>query len=226
MATKSEKSVRFEEIKRIMPLGTRSILVLDDRTGLKKYKHLDKLSEDDIVQFKADGVTPIVTKKSPKVARVTIEPVTPMAAELVKQKGVALKIDPILAIAKANPESPDILSQIVLELGDEAASIKFERKQAEIRGEKTSELSMRRINSLKAMGDMWLKRREQIVSRGIDMNSPAYRIFMKEVLSAFQESLVKSGARPEMVETVFSKLSKIMNESWEFDVRHKIQNVI
>jgi hypothetical protein len=209
-----------------MPPGAKCVQVKDAKTGKLKYKPVDEVTEHDAIQINKDGI-PIVTRKAggrPK--NVIVEPVTRVAAEIMKMKADARAEDPILKVARKNPEDPDVLHQIVLALGDEAASIGFERLQAEMNGEKTSELSVRRIHALRALGDTWLKRKDQITTRGIDMNSPAYRVFMKEVLKAFQESLSQSGARPELIETVFAKMDKIMNDGWEADVKNRMKSLV
>lgn len=227
MVRKVQRTEEFEDLKRKIPSGARSVQVQDSATGKTKYKPVDTLNELDVIMLNKSGI-PIVMKKSPgKVKKVTIEPATPMTAEIVRMKNSALASDPVLAVARLNPEDPDVLHQIVLALGLESASIGFERYQAELRGEKTSELSMRRVNSLKAMADTWLKRKDQVVSRGIDMSSPAYRILMKQVFIAFQEALISSGVRPELAETIFSKLSKTMgSDEWAADTKQKIHSIV
>ena len=226
MVRKVKHTENFEDLKRKIPAGALSVQVLDAATGKTKYKAVDVLTEFDVIQLNKHGI-PIVMKKSPgKAKQVVIEPVTPVAAEMIRQKSDALLFDPVLVVARARPEDPDVLHQIVLALGAESASIGFERYQAEIRGEKTSDLSVRRVNSLKAMADTWLKRKDQIASRGIDMSSPAYRVFMGSVLGLFKGSMESSGVRPELIETIFAKLSKSMNDEWETDVKRKMHNMI
>lgn len=216
----------FKELVAKIPTDAKCVQVLDAKTGKLKYKPVDEIHDLDTIQVNKAGV-PITMKKAPgRPQNVVVEPATRMAAEIMRMKSDTIAADPILRVAKANPEDPDVLHQIVLALGDEAASIGFERQQAEMNGEKTSELSVRRIAALKSLADTWLKRKDQITTRGIDMGSPAYRTLMKEVLKAFQESLTAAGARPELIETVFSKLGKIMNDNWEAEVKTRIKSVV
>jgi hypothetical protein len=225
--SKKVKAVEaFKELAAKIPADAKCVQVLDAKTGKLKYKPIEELLDLDVIQVKKDG-TPITMKKSPgRPQNVVVEPATRMAAEIMRMKTDTIATDPILKVAKANPEDPDVLHQIVLALGNEAASIGFERQQAERNGEKTSELSVRRISALKSLADTWLKRKDQITTRGIDMGSPAYRTLMKEVLKAFQESLTSAGARPELIETVFTKLGKIMNDGWEAEVKARIKIVV
>ncbi len=226
MSKKVKAVEAFKELAAKIPADAKCVQVLDAKTGKLKYKPIEELLDLDVIQVKKDG-TPITMKKSPgRPQNVVVEPATRMAAEIMRMKTDTIATDPILKVAKANPEDPDVLHQIVLALGNEAASIGFERQQAERNGEKTSELSVRRISALKSLADTWLKRKDQITTRGIDMGSPAYRTLMKEVLKAFQESLTSAGARPELIETVFTKLGKIMNDGWEAEVKARIKIVV
>ena len=226
MARKVKSTEEFKDLLAKIPQGSERVQVKDAKTGKLKYKPTEELTEFDDIQVNKDGI-PVTMRSTPgRPKAVVIKPVTRMAEEIVKRKAEALASDPILKVARTNPEDPDVLHQIVLALGEEAASLRFERTQAELAGEKTSEVSVRAVNALKAVGDVWLKRKDQLTSRGIDMNSPAYRIFMKEVMAAFREALSSSGARPEMVETVFTKLAKIMNEDWESEVKNRMKIVI
>ncbi len=216
----------FKELVAKIPVDAKCVQVMDAKTGKLKYKALDELLDLDIIQVKKDG-TPITMKKAPgRPQNVVVEPATRMAAEIMKMKAESVATDSVLKVARSNPEDPDVLHQVLLALGEEAASIAFERHQAEMNGEKTSELSVRRISALKSVADTWLKRKDQITTRGIDMGSPAYRTLMKEVLKAFQESLSSAGARPELIETVFSKLGRIMNDSWEAEVKARIKSIV
>ena len=216
----------FQELLAKIPADAKCVQVKDSKTGKLKYKPIEELHDLDVIQVKKDG-TPITMKKAPgRPQNVVVEPATRLAAEIMRLKSDTIASDPILKVAKANPEDPDVLHQIVLALGDEAASIGFERQQAEMNGEKTSELSVRRIAALKSLADTWLKRKDQITTRGIDMGSPAYRTLMKEVLKAFREAVDNAGIRPELAEMVFTKLGRIMNDSWEAEVKARIKSVV
>lgn len=226
MARKVKAVEAFQDLVAKIPNGAKFVQVLDAKTSRLKYKAVDEIHNLDTIQVNKEGI-PITMRKAPgRPQNVVVEPATRMAAEIMRMKAESVASDPILKVAKANPDDPDVLHQVLLALGQESASIGFERQQAEMNGEKTSELSVRRISALKSIADTWLKRKDQVTTRGIDMSSPAYRILMKEVLKAFQESLAASGIRPEMVETVFTKLGKIMNDGWEAEVKARIKSVV
>jgi len=208
-----------------VPKGTKYIQVKNEM-GKCKYKPLDEVTDKDEIQVNKEGV-PVSMKGNPgRPKTVVMEPVNRVAAAVIQLKSDAMLNDPVLKIAREKPEDPDVLHQIIMALGEEAASIGFERTRAEQNGEKTSELSVRRIGALKAIADTWLKRKDQISSRGIDMNSPAFRVLLKFIMETFQESMSSSGARPEMVETVFAKLAKMMGDEWEAEARNRMKHVV
>jgi hypothetical protein len=145
---------------------------------------------------------------------------------LLEKKQDALRDDGILNQAKDDPDSPDVLYGVMLGLSEEAASIRFERTEAERTGKETSQLSGRRINALKAVGDTWLKRREQIITRGIDLDSPAFRTVTEFLLETVREAMHATGVRTEMVETVFSKLSHMLDDEWEAEARNRVKSIV
>jgi hypothetical protein len=109
-------------------------------------------------------------------------------------------------------------------MSEEAASIVFERHEAERKGKETSNLSMRRINALKSIGDTWLRRKEQLSGKEIDLDSVVFKALFGFIMDTFKESLSESGLRPEMVDTVFAKLGSKLDEEWSSDARNRMKN--
>ena len=106
----------------------------------------------------------------------------------------------------------------------EAASLNFERVEAERTGKETSQLSIRRINALKALGETWIKRKEQLSGRQIDLESPAFRKLFEFMLECFRESMHNGGISRDQAETVFVALSaRMVEETWEEEARKKMR---
>jgi hypothetical protein len=195
-------------------------------TGRCKYKRPDALAESDVIQTKKDG-TPVVMLVDPgRPKSVELAPANPVVAELIKRKSEAMEDDPILRAAKEQPEDPVVLQEVVVALGVEAASLGFERAEAERKGEDTSSLSVRRIGALKALADTWLKRKDQITTRGVDLDSPAFKAIMAFTMQTFKEALEDSGARPEMVEVVFNKIAELMGDEWEAEAKNRMKHIV
>lgn len=147
--------------------------------------------------------------------KVELPPINDAVAEVMKLRRQALSNDDLLEVVKANPESAFVLDYVMLGIAEEAAALGFERTEMERRGQPTSQVSVRRIGALKAIGDSWLKRKDQIASQGVDMDSPAFKRLFGYIMETFKESLVAAGERPEMIETVFAGLSKRLDADWQ-----------
>lgn len=191
--------------------------------GKDKFRYIADILDDDVILTNKAGY-PVVTRKENHIEKP--DPADQEIEERLRRKRRTITQDPILKSATNKPEDPDVLQQIILALGEEAASLKFERAEAERGGQDTSGISTRRVNTLKALGDTWLKRKDQIIARGIDLGSPAFKALMKFTVETFQQALVSAGERPEMVEAVFTRLAKMMGDEWASEARERMKVVI
>jgi hypothetical protein len=143
---------------------------------------------------------------------------------MMRQKEDFIEDDPLLHTVATNPEKSEVLDFVMKALAEEAASLGFERKEAERKGEATSQISMRRIGALKAVGDSWLKRKEQISSSGVDLDSPAFKRVFNLITETLGLALADAGLRPEMVETIFAAFSKrVMADEWDREALKRMQ---
>lgn len=206
-----------------VPDGTTRVLVQTDK-GEQKYKALDQLADTDVIQTAKDG-TPIVMKGKPgRKAAVPLAPATEVVAEIIKRKKGAIDHDPLLKTAKTAPESPDVLQHIILGLGEEAASLAFERDEAARQGKDSSGHSTKRVQALRAMGETWLKRMDQVVARTVDLDSPGFKVLFKFIMDTIREAMNSANMRPEQVETVFAKFASMVNEDWHNEARNRMKN--
>jgi hypothetical protein len=194
-----------------------------DEFGATKWREVGAVFDTDELLLKDNA--PITMKGKPgRRAATKLEPSTEAAAEVMRQKQIALSKDPISKLADSTPESPDVLHEVMKAMSEEAASIVFERHEAERKGKETSNLSMRRINALKSIGDTWLRRKEQLSGKEIDLDSVVFKALFGFIMDTFKESLSESGLRPEMVDTVFAKLGSKLDEEWSSDARNRMKN--
>lgn len=228
MPQRPASKVRRDKLMAKVPPGATRIQVKTE-LGHVKYKDFSELADSDEIQIKKDG-TPIVMMAKPgrkKDLPVSLDPETPEIAEQIRRKNELIEEDSILEVARDNPESPDVLQQILLALGEEAASIGFERLEAERTGKETSLISNRRIQALKAIGDTWLKRKEQISARGVDMEAPAFRVLFQFIMSTFKQAMESSKLPEEMIETIFAKLSTLLDdEGWEAEAKRRMKSIV
>ena len=77
--------------------------------------------------------------------------------QLQQRKQAKLSNDAVFDQTKKNADSSEVLTHVLVGLAEESASLAFEREEAERRGEATSQISLRRVNALRAVGDTWRK---------------------------------------------------------------------
>jgi hypothetical protein len=227
MGRKNKQQMRQMELLERLPPGAKYVYVMDE-FGKKRFRPVLELFKSDEIMLNKKGVPIVMTTEPgrPKKAPIAAVPANPQIAEMIKRKDASFQTDPILVAAKETPEDPDVLHQVILALGIEAASLGFERGEAERLGNKTSEISVRRVNTLKALADTWIKRKDQIVNRGIDLESQSFQALFKFIMATFQDSMESSGVQSEMIETVFAKLTSLMNDEWEAEAKARMRGTV
>jgi len=223
---KLEAKKRQERLLEKVPAGAKKVSVLTAE-GDQKYKTFDQIADTDEIQINKQG-EPIVMLGSPgRAKKATLGPANKIVAEIIRNKQKFIETDSILIKARENPESPDVLQEVILGLTEEAASIGFERGERERKGEETSQTSVRRINALKAIADTWLKRKDQISTKGVDLESPGFKAILKYILETFHGVLDEEGVHPTQVSSVFTRLSKVLSdEAWEAEAKTRIKKIV
>ena len=212
-----------EEILAALPADAKRIKV---RTvlGTNKYKGLQELSDEDIILLSENGKPYVMNTAPGRKRKPVLKPATAAVAELLVQKEKALALDGVLTITKSKPESPDVLHQVMIGLAEESASIGFERKEAERKGEPTSQISGRRVSALKSVADTWLKRKEQLVNNVIDVDSPGFHTLFQFIVETFKGAMDESEIHSEMVKVVLSRFIKsIGNEEWKAEAKGRMR---
>ena len=220
---KPKRKLSQEELKALIPEGSTRVQVIDYK-GVLKYRHPLELDPLDEIQINRHGV-PIVTSKSPGRPKVAPpEPADLVIKETLKRKQDSLEDDSLMRAAKHDTESPEVLRQALLALGEEAASIKFERLEAERKGLDATNQSHRRIGAIKAFVETWLKRKEILGAKDVDPKSPVTLTMIDFVLDTVREAMTACGTQDEMIKTVFAKAAQLMqDEAWEVDLRNRMK---
>jgi hypothetical protein len=187
-----------------------------DEQGKQRFRKRDEIADSDTLVFGASGDLVVMTgKPGRRPSKVELQPINEAVGEVMKQRRAVMNDDDLLEIVKANPESSAVLDFVMVGIAEEAAALGFERQEMERRGQPTSQVSVRRIGALKAIGDSWLKRKDQIAAQGVDMDSPAFKRLFTFIMETFKDALASAGERPEMIETVFAGLSKKLDSDWQ-----------
>jgi hypothetical protein len=224
------RKISREEILDLIPEGAVRLKVVDEK-GHERWRDIEEsmdnlLDTDEIVLLKGK---PQVTrgrsgrrKKAPRPK--PPPPTSETVAKVMAAKAVFLAEDELLRRVDDAPDSEDILHLVMRGFAQEAASLFFERTEAERSGTETSQLSIRRINALKAMGETWIKRKEQLSGKTIDMASPAFARLFAFMTETFRESMHAGGVPRDQAETVFARLSKRMvDDTWELEATKRMK---
>lgn len=197
-----------------LPPDANRIYVLDEH-GKNRYKKPSEIGHADQIVLNHEGEPIVMARRPGRPKKPEMPPLSDAARDMQILKEEHLKGDDLLGTVQDNPEAADVLDYVMQGLAEEAASLGFERLDAERRGKDTSGISTKRIGALKAVGDTWLKRKEQLQSTGVDLDSAAFARLFKFIMDTFRESMNSAGSRPEMIETVFTNLAKrIGDDEW------------
>ena len=195
-----------------------------DEYGKERWRELGEVRDTDFVVTNKQGF-PIIMKGapgrkfSPREAPIANEAV----ARTIRRKDATRENDIVLQVTKTNPESPDVLRSVMSELAEEAASLRFEREEAERNGEDTSSLSTKRARVLQAVGDTWLKRKAQISQDAMDLDGPEFEAVFAFLVETFRDSMLECNARPEMVETVVAKFASKLDAEWKSEAKKRVR---
>ena len=129
----------------------------------------------------------------------------------------------VLGTIKEDPESVDVLYHVMQGLAEEAEAMAHARVLLESQGKNASNVSAKRVSALRAVGDTWLKRKEQIGSQGVDLNSLAFERVFTFIMDTFRVSLMVSGVRAEQIEVIFAKLAAKIDDDWMKEAQKKVE---
>lgn len=223
--TAKQKAERMDLLAKVPP-GAKRIKVETEK-GKTKYKDLDDLADTDIIQVNASGEPIIMRHKPGRRTKADPQPVNDTVKELVKRKDDTIVNDSLRTVAVKDPDSDSVLHEVLKGLTEEVASLAFERAEAERLGKETSQISVRRIGGLKAVAETWLKRKDQLVSKSVDPDSPGFKAAVKFILETMREAMLSSGVRPEMVQSIYAKFSNLTDaDSWESELKAKIKKSV
>jgi len=197
-----------------LPSGTTRVQVIDE-FGKTRFKSPNDVADVDQIVIGGNGEPIVMSGRPGRKKKPDLAPANDRVEEQMRAREIHVQGDDLLNTIQDNPEAGSVLDRVMEGLAEEAASLAFERREAERNGTPASQISMRRINALKAVGDSYLKRKEIMSTGGVDMTSPAFRRLFSYIMDTFRDALTGSGTRPEMIETVFANLSKRLDDDWQ-----------
>lgn len=219
-----------QDLLALIPSDAVRVKVVDEK-GHEKWRDISDgieaiLPSDQIV---LDKGKPLTMRNTPGRKRKTPAPKPPAptnetVATLVAAKEYFLENDSLMQQVDEGMDDEGVLHLIMRGFAEEAASLAFERGEAERTGKETSQLSIRRISALRNLGDVYLKRKEQLSGKVIDMDSPAFANLFKFMTETFRESMINGGIGADQVEVIFQSLARRMgDDTWAQEARNRMK---
>jgi hypothetical protein len=220
-----------DQLLALIPDDAQRVKVVDEK-GQERWRDvaadgLDAiLDSDEIVLLSGEPVVmrmrPGRRKKPPRAAPPPA--VNQTVAQLQASKSQHFEDDALINKIDHGIDSEDVLYLVMRGFAEEAASLEFERGEAERTGRETSQLSIRRINALKALAETWIKRKEQLAGKSIDMESPAFTKLFDFIIATFREAMMAGGVPVDQAEIVFTRLAdRLKDETWEQEAQNRMK---
>jgi len=207
-----------QQILATLPSDTTRVQV-QNTMGKTKYKSPSEVLPSDTIQFNSAGDPIVMTSLPGRRPQAAPQAINTATAAVVQHKEDSMKKDPLLRSVTDDPHSLEVLDGIITGISEEAASLHFERQEADRRGNETSKISLRRVNALKAAADVYLKRREQLSSGVVDLDGPAFEKVFLFIIETIRNSMTESGVPYEQVDALFSKVAKQFDAGWQAEAR-------
>jgi hypothetical protein len=207
----------------LVPEGVARVRVTSAE-GKQCYKAIPDILDTDTVDTTSAG-KPITMRTPPgrPTKAVSLPAVSKQAEEVALAKENHHVLSDLVVLTKHNPESDAVFNSLMVGLSTEITSLEFERKEAERKGEDTSNISAKRVRAIKTMTDAWLKKREKVDGGSIDMEGAAFKALFSLTLETVRVAMNDSGMRAEHIETVFAKLSKRLADGWAEDAKARMR---
>ena len=222
-----------QKILEALPLEVSRVAVTT-KDGDIKYRKVEEVEHEDILMFNTKNQPVVMRGKSgrpsdlPSLDLPTIQDTSkfvPVPQRLQKQKDLVQSATPqptalnyqndeVMSQVRNDPESLDVLHSVMMGLAEEAAAMAQARVSLEAQGKNTSNVSAKRVTALRAIGDTWMKRKEQLGGQSLDLEGVAFKRVFGYTMETFRKALSQAMIRPEQIEVIFAKLAKLMDDDW------------
>ena len=226
-----------------LPADVRALKV-EDASGNIRWRPVHKLLRSDIIQLTKEG-RPFMQRgvpgrkahipkkyqksrkfpsSSPPPPPSKVESPSPAVPDDIEisagMRETFIAKDPLSQVIRESPDSTDVLQEVMSGLAEESASIAFDRMKEEKKGRPTSVISTRRIQGLKALADTWLKRKEQLDDREIDLGGPGFQNLWRFLMTTFRNAMLESNLTSESIQHVMTTLGRQVDDDlWVVNAR-------
>jgi len=141
--------------------------------------------------------------------KIELLPSNPVVAQIEKQREEYVSKNRLLKKLKKDPNSLDVLDQLLLDLASESANLGFERTEQGRNGEDTSATSRARITALKQMADLYFKKRDALLDQAFDFKSKRFEKLLEWLfVKVVRDSALQSGLSEEQINILFDNIGK------------------
>ncbi len=145
----------------------------------------------------------------------TPELIDPQAAEKeLREREAYVKRQELVEAARRKGATSEMIELAIVEIAEELAHLKFERRKTAAEGKPTVQHTIARISMLRNLADVLLKRQENNRQERMDFRSPEFKKVIHEWLEFIHESLQKAGIGDNDIDLVFKQIEVDMSD-WE-----------
>lgn len=195
----------------------------DDGKGV--WKRLDEVTPVDVPILRKDG-SPY--RMCGKPGRKNAEQLPPQE-EFYLRKQEALSNDTLFNLTQDDPGSDEIFNRALSALAEEQASIAFAREESErTYGDlkTTSTISNRRVQALNALITGFLKRKEQMSARSVDLKGPAFQAVFVFIVETFKRAMKDAKVDDDTITVSISRFSRLVGEEhWEKEAKVRMGRI-
>lgn len=193
-----------------------------DKNGSTRWRTADDVRDSDYLHAKEGSGKPFIMRGTPGPKK--LEDKADQAT--IRSREDKIDKDPLVVIAQGSPESPEVINQVVRGLAREVAALELERHRLEGAGRGTIQAHGKKITALKALGEMCMRRQDQVASEMIDLDGPMFRELFKLIMETFQEAMMDARLRSEHIEAVFAKVAdKVDGTAWPSEARRRMKGL-
>lgn len=120
----------------------------------------------------------------------------------------------LVVATREKRDTSDVIDVLLQEIAEEAAHIKYERRQRAKAGKDTLGHTSSRVVALKNLAELLLKRKEASLSERLDLKSPRFQKIFQVWMEFFYDSMEKSGIGQNEINLVFETMKSDM-VGWE-----------
>lgn len=209
----------------MVPLGVWGVKVQDTK-GVTCYRELSSVRATDVIQVKKNGEPIIMAKKPgrpPKGKKIAI---TSQVNPSITEREKTILSHPIVTSADEDPESLDLFDNLIKGMSHGIAALEYESKQAISQNQSSVPAISKQMIAMRSTADLWLKRRDQISTKAIDLDSRSFKELFKFIMETFRAAMKASGIRQEKIESVFGNLSDLMSheQGWEDEATKRMKD--